>query len=191
MKFIVIYGINNIGKSTQIKNILNYLKSKNLKVEHLKYPVYNLEPTGPKINKILRSKEQKISEEELQNLYTQNRKDYEPILIKKLNKGIYIVAEDYRYTGIAWGSAKGANEELLKKQNKNLLKEELVILMDGKRFLCGKEAIHIHENNDSLMQKVRLKLLEFAKEQNWNIINANQPKDKVFQDIKQILDNNI
>ena len=68
--FIVIYGINNIGKSTQVEMLVDALRGLNLPVERIKYPIYDLTPTGPKINEILRSgKKQEISEEELQKIY--------------------------------------------------------------------------------------------------------------------------
>jgi dTMP kinase len=188
-KFIVLYGINNIGKTTQAKKVIEFLKSKGLKAEYLKYPVYDLEPTGPLINDILRGgSKQKIPEEELQHLYTKNRFDFEPKLKEKLDQGIWIIAEDYRGTGIAWGSVKGADEENLKKLNAKLLDEDIVILMDGERFLEGKEKNHIHESDDELVNKVRQKHLDLAKEFGWFIVNANQSEEKVFEDIKKYLE---
>src|SRR3989344_7749408 len=154
-KFIVIYGINNIGKTTQAQQLVVYLQERGYKVEYLKYPVYD-SVTGRKISDILRSgKKQKLTEEEFQTLYYQNRKDYEPVLKKKLAEGVIIISEDYIGTGLAWGSAKGAKYDMLKKQNSDLVKEDLAILMDGQRFTEGKEEKHIHERDDVLIQKVR------------------------------------
>jgi len=48
-KFIVIYGINNIGKTTQAKNLAKHLKAK-----YFKAPNYEL-PSGIKINKIFKN----------------------------------------------------------------------------------------------------------------------------------------
>ena len=42
-KFIAIYGINGIGKTTQVEILVKYLQSQGLNVSRLKYPVYNLE----------------------------------------------------------------------------------------------------------------------------------------------------
>lgn len=191
-KLIVLYGINNIGKSTQAHLIIDYLKEKGYQAEYLKYPVYNLEPTGPKINSILRENQfPNISEEELQKLYTQNRIDYEPELKKKLEQGIFIIAEDYRWTGTAWGSCKGANEQNLIEANKNLYDEDLIIFMEGKRFLIGVEKNHVHENNHDLAEQVRLKLNDYAKKFNWLTVNANQSKEQVFAEIKKILEENL
>ena len=188
-KLIVLYGINNIGKTTQAKKLISYLKSKKHKTHYFKIPVYDLKPTGPLINKILRSKKQEISEQEFQKLYAKNRKDYQPVIKKKLKQGYIIVAEDYVGTGLAWGNVKGASMVYLKKINKGILKEDLAILLDGKRFKKAKEKIHLHETNDSLIRKVRKKHLQLAKEYGWKVIKANKTREKVFQDIKKQVDN--
>ena len=112
-KFITIYGINNIGKSTQARMLVDRLNKEGCKTEYWKYPVYDLKPTGPFINSVLRSKKQKISEEEMQIWYVLNRFQKQPELEKKLDERISIVAEDYIGTGIAWGYAKGADLEWL------------------------------------------------------------------------------
>ncbi len=131
-KLIVIYGANNLGKTTQAKLLVEKLKQKGFEAEYLKYPIYEIEPTGPQLNHILRSGQpQSISEIELQQLYTQNRQDFEPQLKEKLAAGTIVVAEDYIGTGLAWGTAKGASLEELEKQNKDLIKEDLAIILEG------------------------------------------------------------
>lgn len=181
--FIVIYGVNNIGKSTQAKKLVAYLQQHGYKAEYLKYPVYDI-PTGIAISTILRSdKKQKLTEEEFQTVYYQNRKDYEPTLKKKLAEGVIVVSEDYIGTGLAWGSAKGADYEKLKQQNSDLLKEDLAILMDGERFVEAMEEKHLHERDPELLAKVRQRHLVIGKELGWKTVNANQPEDHVFQDI--------
>ncbi|HLC64402.1 MAG TPA: hypothetical protein VJK25_03630 [Patescibacteria group bacterium] len=105
--FIVIYGINNLGKSTQAELLVEGLVKSGMRAEYLKYPVYDLKPTGPRINEILRGGErQEISEEDFQALYTANRRDYQPTLCRKISEGINIIAEDYIGTGLAWGATK-------------------------------------------------------------------------------------
>ncbi|HLC89890.1 MAG TPA: hypothetical protein VJG65_02935 [Patescibacteria group bacterium] len=191
-KFIVLYGSNNLGKSTQAKLLVTNLIKHGFPAEYLKYPIYDLAPTGQQINKILRGGgTQKISELELQNLYAQNRRDFQPTVAKKLNQGIHLVAEDYIGTGLAWGVTKGAPLEDLEKQNKGLLKENLAILLDGERFLDGKEKNHLHESSDELMTKNRQVHLDLAKKYGWQMIDANQPIEKVQQDIWRLVSNEL
>ena len=185
-KFIVIYGINNLGKSTEAKLLVERLKQHEIPAEYLKYPIYDIEPTGPQLNTILRSGQpQAISEIELQTLYAQNRRDFQPQLDKKLTAGITVVAEDYTGTGIAWGVAKGAQLDELEQINGDLLKEDLGILLDGQRFIEAKESKHLHESNDQLMQRCRQVHQQLAGRYGWKVINANQSIEQVFDALWQ------
>ena len=44
-KLIVLYGINNIGKTTQSDLLAEYLSKNNFDVEQIKLPDYALEPS--------------------------------------------------------------------------------------------------------------------------------------------------
>ena len=186
--FIVIYGINNLGKSTQAELLVEGLVKSGMRAEYLKYPVYDLKPTGPRINEILRGGErQEISEEDFQALYTANRRDYQPTLCRKISEGINIIAEDYIGTGLAWGATKGADLEKLIESNKGLVKPDAEILLDGERFLSGKEPGHRHEGDDELMELCRQKHLELAARFNWHAVDANQAVEEVHQDVLDII----
>ncbi len=181
---IVIYGANNIGKTTQAEKLVDWLIAQGYQAEYLKYPIY-YSPTGKRISSILREgKEPDISETDFQTIYYENRKEFEPELNKKLDASIIVVAEDYIGTSLAWGSAKGADYKYLKKLNSKLIQEDLALLMDGERFLAGKEAHHLHEDNEALMAKVREIHLRIGKELEWKVVPANRPVDAVFEDLK-------
>lgn len=191
-RLIVIYGINNIGKSTQVKMLVDRLTREGMDALYLKYPIYDLEPTGPRLDRILRQgAESDIDELSLQEIYAQNRRDYEPELEKRLESGTNIVAEDYKGTGIAWGWTKGANLAKLEEINKDLRKEDLVILLDGERFLEGKEENHIHESKDDLVDECRQKHLELAERYGWKVVGANRAREEVHGAIWDIVTSNL
>ncbi|MCD6109746.1 hypothetical protein J7J83_03240 [bacterium] len=175
-KLITFYGINNIGKSTHARILCERLKDKGYDPIYIKYPIYDLQPSGPYLNKILRNKSQKISEEELQLWFAINRHQYQETLKSMLMNGKTVVAEDYIGTGIAWGIAKGSNEEWLEQINKYLLRSDLAILIDGERTKQAIEANHIHETNNSLMRKSREAHLYCAKKYSWYIIKLQEKK---------------
>ena len=128
--FITLYGINNIGKSTHAKMLVERLVQEGYDAVYLKYPIYDLEPTGPRINAILRSEgNQEISEKDLQMLFKENRRDFEPQLREMISMGKIVVAEDYTQTGIAWGTAKGLEEIWMEDLNLGLLEEDFAILL--------------------------------------------------------------
>lgn len=184
--FITIYGINNIGKTTHAQRIVERLKNEGRDAVYVKYPVYDIKPTGVFINKTLRSgAKQNISEEELQIWYVLNRYQFQPQLEKYLKGKKIVIAEDYIGTGLAWGWAKGANINWLESLNKHLIKENFAILLKGERSLTSKEAKHIHEQNDDLINKCTKKYDLLAKKYKWKVINAGSKNDreKTFQQI--------
>lgn len=191
-KFIVLYGINNLGKTTQAKILVDKLKLHGLKAEYLKYPVYDIAPTGAILNNYLRQNNfYNLSAREIQIIYTFNRLQYEKTLLEKLAQGVNIVAEDYAGTGIAWGLASGLNENFLKYLNSGLIKEDLAFLFDGERFLESIEYNHQHETKERLIDKARIAHLRLGYELGWTIINANQPiqqiHDKIWNRVLKLL----
>ena len=191
-KFIVFYGINNLGKSTQAKMLVERLNFNGQKAKYLKYPLYKLKPSGYILNNYLREGNYfKLSAREAQILYSLNRFQYQEKLIKELDKGWHIIAEDYVGTGMAWGLGAGVDEKFLKKINAKLIKEDLSFLFDGERFLEAKENNHKHETNDDLINKVRWAHLKLKEEYNWHKINANQTittiHDEIWKKVTNIL----
>lgn len=180
-KFIAFYGINNIGKTTHALRLVNRLNASGYKAVYIKYPKYDLAPSGPYLNKILRKSKhnvQPISEEELQVWFALNRYQIEPYVRKLLTEGKNVVAEDYTGTGLAWGWLKGANLAWLEEINKYLLKEDLAVLLEGKRTLKAKESNHIHESDDILVEKSKKVHSILAKKYGWKIVKLANTKDE-------------
>ena len=172
------YGINNIGKSTHAKMLVERLVQEGYDAVYLKYPIYDLEPTGPRINAILRSEgNQEISEKDLQMLFKENRRDFEPQLREMISMGKIVVAEDYTQTGIAWGTAKGLEEIWMEDLNLGLLEEDFAILLVGERSLHAVEPTHIHESNNVLIKKVDEILRTRAKDGRWKIVPLQPNKE--------------
>ena len=177
--FITLYGINNIGKSTQALRLVERLKAEGFDAVYVKFPVYDVEPTGVYLNQFLRSGEaQNISEEELQMWFAMNRFQFEPTLREWLKDGKVVVAEDYTGTGIAWGMVKGASMEWLESLNRPLIKEDLAILLDGERFVHATEEGHLHETNEEFMKLARQVHLELGERYGWVKIPVQPTKDE-------------
>lgn len=192
-RMITIYGINNIGKSTQVDLLMEGLIEKKFTVFKLKYPIYDLEPEGPIINKYLRDPEyrhnHKMTVHKLQGLYVKNRRRYEPALKELLEQGTIVVAEDYVLTGRAWGEAQGGDYDYLKEINQGLYKEDLSILMDGERFTDSIERGHLNETDSSLVDRCRKIFLELADDYGCVKVDANQRIEDVQADIWKIVSN--
>ena len=190
--FIVLYGINNIGKTTQAKLLSAKLKSVGIKNEYIKYPLYDLAPTGAILNNYLRQgNKYNLSAQENQIINALNKTQFEPKLKEKLDSGITIIAEDYIGTSLAWGGASSVPQELLKKINSHLVKEDLSILFNGNRFKKAIEKNNKHENDEELINKVKDNFLYLAQENKWEVIDANESIDKIhdmiYQKVKKCL----
>ncbi len=181
-RLIALYGINNIGKSTQATMLVNRLEKEGLPAVYRKYPFYDLHPTGPILNAYLREgNPYKLSPREFQILQAFNRTHAEPIMREFLEKGINVVAEDYTGTGIAWGMGAGVDKNFLITINTHLYKEDVAILLDGNQFESGREAKHKHENDRTLTSEVRHYHRVLAKEFGWDLVDANQGCEAVHE----------
>ena len=183
--FITLYGINNIGKTTQAKRLVERLKAEGRDAVYVKFPVYDVEPTGRYLNDFLRSGgAQSITEQELQMWFTLNRYQFQPTLQKWLAEGKIVVAEDYTGTGLAWGTVKGASTAWLETLNEGLVKEDLAILLDGERFGHAAEKEHIHESNDEYMKRARQVHLDLGERYGWVKVpvlgNAEEVEERVW-----------
>lgn len=183
-KLIVLYGINNLGKSTQAKLLVEKLRANGYQAEYLKYPIYDLAPSGFILNNYLRENNSfQLSPREAQIIYALNRTQYEEQLIAKLKSGINVIAEDYTGTGLAWGIGAGVDENFLKEINSHLLREDLVFLFDGERFRQAIENGHKHENDDDLTNKVRWAHFKLKEEYDWLKINANLAIEAIHEQL--------
>jgi thymidylate kinase len=167
------------------------LKNKGLKVSRLKYPIYDLEPEGPFIHKYLREPEFRAKNpqttDELQKKYAENRRRYEKTLKDRLDKGEWIVAEDYVGTGLAWGLTWGGDLDYLEKINEDLYPADISILMHGERFETAIEKGHRNEGEAERIQICKNFHFLLAGRYGWKIVDANQEVEEVSGEIGEIL----
>ena len=186
-KLIALYGINGIGKTTQAELLVRFLRSQGKIASVLKYPVYDLEPEGPFIDKYLRDiefqKNNPRTSDDLQQLYADNRTRYEPMLEQRLNDGEWIVAEDYIGTGIAWGLVWGSDLEYLERINKDARVADISILMDGNRFETAIEKGHRNEMDVDRIMLCKNAHLFLADRYAWHVVSAQQSIESVHRDI--------
>jgi len=191
-KFIAIYGINGIGKTTQVEALVQSLRGRGRNASRLKYPVYDLEPEGPFIHRYLRDPgfraENGLSTHDLQKKYAENRERYEPTLRERLENGEWIVAEDYVGTGIAWGLTWGGELGYLEDINGNLLKPDVEILMHGDRFLTAVEKDHRNEMESERITICKNFHFLLGERYGWKRVDANRDAAAVSEDIWTIID---
>lgn len=184
--FVVLYGVNNIGKTTQLELLERMAEEQGLTLVRRKYPVYELAPTGPEIHAITKggNPEGKTAQD-LQDLNAENRKDFEPTLQSLLQTNDIVLAEMYTGTSIAFGIADGLSKEYLLKINAELLVPDLSLLLYGKRFEEAKEAVHRFEQDDEKMERIAHLHDELGQEFDWVRVNANRDRQVIADEIWQ------
>lgn len=192
-KFIVLYGSNNLGKSTQLDLLELTWQEMGRSYKRIKYPRYDT-PTGQLINRVLRpvNGEEKIvmSDEDLQALYAEDRRVNEPELRRWLET-MDVFGEDYKDTGRAWGLTKGVARDFLDRVNGDLLDPDIAILLDGERFGGGIEKGHRFEGAGQEIWETNRRIhQELAAEFGWEVVNANESKEKINEQILEIIKRN-
>jgi thymidylate kinase len=192
-QFIVLYGANNLGKSTQAKMLVeNLIIQLGKEAEYLKYAIYSLEPSGSLINSYLKQgNPNNFTAREFQLLQVLNRTQHEPKLKEKLDKGTWVIAEDYVGTGIAWGMVNGVDKALLYQMNSHLLKENLGILFEGEPFIDNADKTNAHEQNPATLAKVNEAFKEISRDFGWFTVNANRTKEEIQAEILNIIKSKI
>lgn len=188
--FVVLYGANNVGKSAAIEGAKNGLIESGLRIQFVKYPIYDLAPTGPWLNNFLRHNQPpEATQLDAQKQFAQNRRDFEPTLIRTLNSGISVVAEDYTGTGKAWGETWGISPPVLNRLNLGLLEPDLAILIYGNRFKNGIEINHKNEQaGDEIWHKNQQIHLRLANEFGWRqVSNIGKTQSEVSAQVSQIV----
>jgi thymidylate kinase len=143
---VAIYGMNNIGKSTVIDGVMENLFGL---IARVKYPVYDLIPSGVRLNDYLRhGNPENLTPFEAQKVFVENRWEYQPELIRIGHSHRLTILEDYKGTGIAWGVINDIPLMRMEEINAGLLEPDLSILLDGNRFVCGRENNHLNEGID-------------------------------------------
>ena len=186
--FVTLYGINNLGKTTQRELLIKRLSAEGYPCLGYKYVRYDISPSGPMLNSYLRNgNPHNLSPREFQTIQAFNKAQVGPILSSYLARGDVVVVEDYTWTSIAWGVGAGVDEAYLRELNSNFVKEDVAILLDGERFVSGLEHGHAHEGNNTLTARVREIHLGLAQELGWHIAQANRTKEEVHEEIWTIV----
>ncbi len=187
-KFIVLYGINNLGKTTQAHRLVDVLNSMGIPTLYQKYAVYDLEPSGPIINDYFRGGNQyDLSPRELQLVQALNRTQYEPFIEHTLSKGRWVVAEDYAGSAMMWGMAAGIDRDFLIRTNNHLIQPNVALLFHGQRFTAGIEINHKHEQDPGLTNRAAAAADELSDLLGWKRIFANSSKELVAERVWDVV----
>lgn len=194
--FIVLDGIDGCGKTTMVVLLKKYLHKKGYNV-FLTHEPTKKTATGKKIQELLKKRSSnKYSRRFWLTLFTQDRLEHiEKIIIPKLKNGFIVISDRYYYSTLAYQLNEREWQSYLSRYA--LLKPDLVFILDVPALISlnrtKKRTIKTIFEKQKFLEKTRRKFLKFYKlkgkfKENIWLIDASQPKAKVFSDIKKVLE---
>jgi dTMP kinase len=180
--FIVIEGVDRIGKSTQCKMLAERLPN----VFLMSSPDRTLH-TGRLIDAFLR-KEINLAPDVIQLLFAANRREQQATIRAKLDEGKIVVCDRYIYSAIAYGVATGLDPKWCKKIDSALIEPDIVFYLwatdkhiatrqqDGERYSNIDTQIAVSKNFDQLIKK------------NWRMICAEMDRETIHEKIISYID---
>lgn len=129
--FVVLYGVEGVGKTRQLDLLEDKMEEMGVPYKKISYPLLNLDPTGSKLKKALWDTKNPLPEEQMQELFAQNRRDFQPTLKSWLDSGVCVIAENYKGTGIAWGLTRGVPQARLDELGMDQIDPDIGIVIDG------------------------------------------------------------
>ena len=174
--FVVLYGPSGVGKTKQLDLLEERLRREGIVNKRVEYPIYDLAEAGPTLKKILWRQKAAPAEEQMQELFAQNRRDFEPTLRTWLDSGVTVLAEDYKGTGIVWGSVRGVDPKRVEEINDGFEDPDVSILIDGPRRLDLRPGEgHIYQQNEDEWYRARKMYLGMAYKYGWIRVGADAP----------------
>ena len=113
MKFVVIEGLDGSGKSTQVKNMLNYLEVNNIKYKYLHFPRTESPVYGELVSMFLRGDLGELNSVNpylVALIYAGDRDNAKNEILEWLKNDYLVLVDRYVYSNIAFQCAKVQQE---------------------------------------------------------------------------------
>ena len=188
--YIVLEGIDGVGKSSQIKMLKEYLEKKDISTKII------VEPTDSQIGQLIRKELLKneatedIDQQMLALLFAADRLTLKKeILEAKNSHDKFIISDRSFYSSICYQNNPTVTTQWIRQVNLHTPQPDLTILLDldEKESITRCEGVETFENREFL-EKTRqnyLNLLE--KEDNMQLVDASKSIEEVHEDIIKII----
>lgn len=188
-KLIVIEGIDQSGKETQTRLLVDYLQSKNKTVSLYHFPDYN-SIYGKEIKRMLYSGE--TNNFLFHILYEADRYEKMPEMTALLNKIDYIVCDRYSMSNVAYSVHRGIPLDYVLNFQKFQLKPDCTIVIDipPKVALARKNKDRDkYESNLKFLEEVRSIYLSLVNHKDVVVVDGTKSIDDVYKNIVDIVEN--
>uniref|UniRef100_A0A0N5AXB4 Thymidylate kinase n=1 Tax=Syphacia muris TaxID=451379 RepID=A0A0N5AXB4_9BILA len=190
---IVFEGCDRVGKSTQVRLLLDKLRKHGYKAETFAFPDRSTD-LGKFIDQYLKANVD-MEPREAHLVFSANRQAAVEKMRKKLFDGCHIVVDRYAYSGIAYTIAKKTMDlglEWAQLQDVGILKPDCVIFFDLTPEMASSRSGFGAERLEALeLQKRVYTVMKKLGEQNkdiWKDVDASLPPETVSENVWKIVE---
>ena len=173
--FIAFEGIDGCGKTTQADSLVVNLKNRGVKAKKVAFPNRTTE-TGKAIDAWLSGENKMLTPENINSLFEKNMREQTEAIETDLRNGIWVIAERYYPSFIAYARARGTPENEAKAHTEGMIEPDVVFSLviepsiAIERMRTDRETLETSESVENLTEVSRY----FAdlQRENWCLIDA-------------------
>lgn len=173
--FIVIEGVDAVGKRTQTSLLKSWLRARGLSVRTLSFPAYET-PIGTQIRSFLDGKVSYPPQVRAM-LYAANRWEKKSELEAILSRADATIVDRYTGSNLAYGVSTGLDLEWLEAIEAGLPEPDITLVLDApltKTMPRRGDRKDSYESNARLQEKARSAYLELARKFGWTVVDADR-----------------
>jgi len=184
---IVFEGIDKAGKTTQSQMLYEYIEKNFGNAILISFPDYTSN-TGKEIRAYLDGHRENFAPEWLHIMYAANRYEWKNVIDEFLSKGKILIFNRYYESNIAYGVARGLDISWLLNLDKMMPKPHLTIILDIPVDKSKNRNSNPDKNESNLeyLENVRKTFLDLAEMNKWVILNANDTKENLHEEVLRI-----
>lgn len=189
-------GIDGAGKSTQIRMLDEWFKSRGLDSIVLKEPTSGV--YGSEIYRLATTHARPGPEEEVRLFMMDRREDVEKNITPALKQGKIIIMDRYYQSNMAYQGARGLDPETIRAENEQFSPvPDLVIVLDIDPTVSLSRIVNQRKSpldsfeKEEYLRKVREIFLDIGRQPNGVIIDASSRPEKVHEEIVMAVRNRL
>ena len=179
-------GLDQSGKETQARLLVEALRADGRRVETLSFPDYET-AIGREIGEALAGRRE-YGADVMQLLYIANRFEKKPQMLEWLAAGAVVVCDRYVASSVAYGEAQGLDAAWLVEAQRYLPQPDLTFVLDiapdiaAARKRTNRDR---YERDLDLLARVRDSYRRQAAQPRWVLVDGERAKDVIAAEIRE------
>jgi dTMP kinase len=181
-------GLDQSGKETQARLLVEALQGEGHRVQTLSFPDYST-PIGREIGAALDG-QREFEPDVMQLLYVANRYEKKPSIVTWLAAGTVVVCDRYLASSVAYGESQGLDSGWLLDVQRHLPQPSLTFVLDitpetaVARKRVGRDR---YERDLALLARVRESYRRQAAQPGWILVDGERERDLIQEEIRAVV----